>query len=144
MTTLNQIKNLFIDFFEKHGQITTVLYLDDYDFNADRNLSYPVVNIEYKDSNIRGKETSHSFAITLVDLVDQNIEGHEDEIYSDMLLIAEDFFSWAQESYDFNFQKSVNIQKIQDDMGDRTSGLFFRFQVTVIRSQNICSIPKKA
>lgn len=143
MKTLNQIKHLLLEFFNSHGQVASVLYLDDFDFNSERNLTYPAVNIEYIDSTVRNKETLHSFKVVLADLVNQNIDGHEDEIFSDLLLIAEDFFTWAQESYDFDFQKSVNIQKFQDDTGDRTSGLVYRFQLKVIRSQNICSIPKK-
>jgi len=54
-----------------------------------------------------------------------------------MLLIAEDFFSWAQDSEGWNFQKFL------DDAGDRTSGIVFKVSLNVIRSQNTCQIPLK-
>ena len=92
MKTLNQIKYLLINFFETHGQINSTHYEDDFDFNAERKLKYPVSNIEYIESNVSGKQTTHSYKIVLADLVDQNIKGHEDEIQSDVLQIAEDFF----------------------------------------------------
>lgn len=139
--TLNQIKFLLIEFFEHHGQTNSVLYCDDFDFNAERNLIYPVTNIEYLESNISGKNNTHSYKIILGDLYDQNIKGHADEIQSDMMKIAEDFFSWAQDFEGFDFQKSVNIQKFVDDTDDRTAGLVFKFQLGTIRSQNTCSIP---
>ena len=43
---------------------------------------------------ISGKKTMHYFKVLLADLVDQNLKGHEDEIQSDMLQIAEDFFTF--------------------------------------------------
>ena len=67
--------------------------------------------------------------------------GIEDEIYSDMILIAEDFFAWAQEKEGFDFSKQVNIQKFVDATGDRTSGIIFKVQLSTIRSQNVCAIP---
>jgi len=143
MLTLNQIKYKLIAFFENHAQIKDVKYEDDFDFSAERNLVYPICNIEYLSSTVSGKETSHSFKIVLGDLYDVNIKGQSDEIQSDMLLIAEDFFSWAQDFEGFNFQKSVTIQKFVDDKSDRTSGIVFRVSLTVIRTQNTCQIPSK-
>lgn len=131
-----------IDFFKAHKQINDVCYGDKRDFNANRNLTYPAINIEYMESNTNGKKLTHIMNMTLADLADENIEGIEDEIYSDMLLVAEDFFAWAQEQEGFDFNKSVNIQKFVDDMGDRTSGINFKVQLSTIRSQNVCAIPK--
>jgi hypothetical protein len=88
-----------------------------------------------------GKLTTHSYNIVLADLYDTNIKGHADEIHSDMLLIAEDFFSWAQEEDGFIFTKAANIQKFIDDADDRTAGLSLKIQIATMRSQNICAIP---
>ena len=143
MLSLNQIKYQLIGFFDNHAMLNTTKYEDDFNFNAERHLVYPICNIEYLSSTVSGKETKHNFKIVLGDLADANIIGQADEIQSDMLLIAEDFFSWAQEFEGFNFQKSVNIQKFIDDMNDRVSGIVFQIQLAVIRSQNICAIPTK-
>jgi len=140
MKTLNQLIYLLTGFFESHAQINQSCYEDDFNFNAERKLSYPDSNIEYLESNISGKTTSHLYQVTLADLYSEDIKGHADEIQSDLMLVAEDFFAWAQEQNDFTFQRSVNIQKFTDD---RTAGLTFRVQLMDIRSQNKCAIPLK-
>lgn len=138
---LKEIKNRLVTFFENHAQINDVVFEDDFDFNAERSLTYPVVNIEWLGSNANGKLNTHSYQIVLSDLVDENIKGHEDEIYSDMMLIAEDLFAWLQEQEGFDFKSNVAIKKITDDGDDRTSGLSFTIQLSTIMSQNVCAIP---
>ena len=90
---------------------------------------------------MNGKLTTHSYNIVLADLYDASLNGHADEIHSDMLLIAEDFFSWAQEQNGFLFNKAANIQKFIDDADDRTAGIVLKFQLATMRSQNVCDIP---
>ena len=46
--TLNQIKKILIAWFQNHADINTVCYIDDFDFNSERNIIYPVSNIEYR------------------------------------------------------------------------------------------------
>ncbi|MBC7424973.1 MAG: hypothetical protein H7321_00445 [Bacteroidia bacterium] len=143
MKKLNQLKNILTTWFENHRQISSVYYSDDFDFNAERNINYPVSNIEWMESNVNGKKTTHTYKIILADLLDDNIKGHEDEIFSDMMLIAEDLFAWAQDEEGFEFSKSINIQKFVDDAGDRTAGITFRIQISTVRSQNVCASPMK-
>jgi hypothetical protein len=80
--------------------------------------------------------------VVLGDLTDENVEDIDDEIFSDMVLIAEDFFSWLQEEDGFTSRKSSNIQKFIDDTHDRVSGLVVRIDLSVVSSQNECAIPK--
>lgn len=141
MLTLNQIKKLMIDFFNAHKQIKDVKYCDDFDFAADRTLNYPVNNIEYLNSNISNRTINHAFKIVLGDLMNDNIDGIEDEIYSDMLLVAEDFFAWIANQEGFSFNKTSSINKFVDDKGDRVAGIVFTITLAVIRTQNICIIP---
>ena len=141
MQTLNSLKQILIAFFEQHKQIKAVKYEDDFNFNAERALEYPVCNIEYAESNLTNKKLAHTYKIILGDLVDVNIEGHEDEIYSDLMLIAEDFFAWLQYQEGFEFIKSSSIQKFSDDTSDRVSGFTFRITLSLIRTANICIIP---
>lgn len=141
MLTLNQLKNKLVEFFNAHRQLNTVCYGDDFDFNAERSLVYPVCNIEYTDSIMADKFTTHNYLITLSDLYDPNIKGHSDEIQSDMMGIGEDFFRWASESYDFEFIKSVRTKKFVDDADDRTSGISFNVQISVVRGTGVCAIP---
>ena len=60
-----------------------------------------------------------------------------------MLQVVEDLFTWLQFQEGFNFTKSTNIQKFVDDTHDRVSGIVFRMNLEVIRSQNECAIPTK-
>ncbi len=128
-------------FFESHAQIKTVKYENDFDFNSERNLTYPVANIDYLESNLSDKMISHYFLIQLADQTDNNVIGIDDEIVSDLQLVAEDFFTWLQYQKGFTFSKSTNIQKLLDDTHDRVSGITFRITLSVRRSQNECSIP---
>lgn len=141
--TLNQLKYRLIQFFEGHAQINQTVYADDFDLNAERNLLYPVVNLEWLNSNINNKVTNHRYKITIGDKVDENLEGIEDEVFSDSMLIAEDFFSWLQVQEGFNFNKISSIQKFSDDTRDRVSGIVFQIELAVVRPQNECSIPNK-
>ena len=141
MLTLNKLKEQLIQFFTAHKQINDVKYCDDFDFAADRNLNFPVCNIEYMNSNIANRSINHIFKIVLGDLMNDNVEGIEDEIYSDMLLVAEDFFAWLGNHNDFSFNKTSSINKFVDDKGDRVAGIVFTVTLAVIRTQNICLIP---
>lgn len=141
MLTLNQIKYKLIEFFNSHAQINQVVYSDDFDFNAERNLNYSLVNIEYLDSNISNRLMNHRFKFVIADLLNTEIEGHSDEIVSDCLQIAEDFFAWLYDQPEWSFNKSSSIQKFADDTSDRTSGVVFIVTLGVIRKQNSCEAP---
>lgn len=142
MLTLNQIKHTLIAWFNNHAQINNVTYESDFDFNAERNLIYPVVNIEYKYSNTSDKLINHLYLITIADLTDPNILGHDDEILNDTTLIAEDFLAWLQSQEEgLIFSKSSSIQPFYSDTHDRVSGITLGVTISVIRSQNTCQIP---
>ena len=66
---------------------------------------------------------------------------NKEKVEPDMMLIAGNFFAWAQDYEGFDFDKAVNIQKFSDGASDRTAGTVFRIQLTTIRSQNTCAIP---
>ncbi|MDO9374551.1 MAG: hypothetical protein Q7T76_09040 [Ferruginibacter sp.] len=141
MKTLNQIKETLKYFFKNHEQLNTTVYGDDFDFQAEREIKYPVAHIEYLNSIAADKTNTHSYRITLSDLVDQNLSGHEDEILSDMMLIAEDLYTWAADNDGFIFIKNIAFEKFLDDAHDRTSGIVFNIQLATIMRQNTCAIP---
>src|SRR5690348_66580 len=126
MLTLNQLNKKLTQFFQNHKQINQVIFSSDFDFASNRSLSYPVVNIEYMDASIQGDKVNHNYKVVIADLIDTNVEGSEYEIISDASLIAEDFFTYLQTCiYDFDFNRSSNIQNFTDDNGDRTAGIVF-------------------
>ena len=95
------------------------------------------------DGDLDGGKITHSYKLLLADLIDLKIPSNENEVLSDMLLIADDFIAWAQEQEGFEFNKSVNIQKFSNDANDRTAGIVFRFSLATILSHNACAIPIK-
>lgn len=143
MKTLNELKQILIDYFQNHAWINSVYYMDDFDFNAERSIDYPVVNIEYVNSNINDKVFNHFFKVVIADIVEPDNTEQEDNVHSDALQVAEDFFTSLNEIEGVIFNKISSINKFTDDTGDRACGIVFTFTLGVIRPQNRCVIPTK-
>lgn len=143
MITLNQIKSKLVTFFKNHAQVNTVFYGDNYNFAAENAIVYPAANIEYLQSNLADRKIVHNYKVTICDLDNQNLNQYQDEIFSDCMQIADDFFSYLYTEYDFEFTKSTSIQNFVDNNRDRTAGLVFTVALAVIRPQNECVTPIK-
>ena len=143
MLTLNQIKIILLAWFNNHAQINSTYYEDDFDFNAERNILYPVCNIEYLNSVLNDKVTSHIFKIVIGDITEPDNHDMEDEVFSDSLQVAEDFFTYLQNFEGFMFNKNATLNKFVDDTGDRVTGVVFTISLGVIRPQNWCDTPTK-
>lgn len=143
MLTLNNIKGILKTYFNSHALINSVYYEDDFDFNAERSIDYPVANVEYLNSNISDKTMNHNFKIVLADLTEPENNEMEDNIHSDSLQIAEDLFTYLQNYEGFSFNKSSTINKFTDDTSDRATGIVFTIQLSVVRPQNRCNTPIK-
>jgi hypothetical protein len=141
--TLNNFKSLLKTWFQNHAQINSVYYCDDFDFNAERSIDYPTVNIEYLNSAINDKEMNHIFKIVIADITKPDDTEMEDNIISDSLQIAEDFFTYLQNAEGFRFNKTSSLQKFVDDTADRAAGIVFTITLSVIRPQNWCNTPTK-
>ena len=141
MLTLNQLKLILKDFFESHGMINSVYYFDDFDFAAERNISYPVANISYLNSNMSTKTLNHNFKVVIADICQPDNNDMQDNIHSDSLQVAEDFFTFLQNYEGFNLKRTTSINKFNDSNGDRTSGIVFTITLEVIRPMNWCNKP---
>lgn len=142
MLTLNQLKIILTDYFNNHQLINSVYYQDDFDFNAESSIDYPVCNIEYLNSNITNTVMNHNFKIVIGDITVPDNTTMEDMIHSDSLGVAEDFFTFLQNTYDgIIFDRVSSIQKFTDDMGDRVCGIVFTIKLGTIRKQSICDTP---
>jgi len=145
MLTLNNIKKILVDWFNNHAQINSVYYEDDFNCNAERNILYPVCNIEYKYSNINDRTVNHVFLIAIGDITEPDNHDMEDEVYSDSLQVAEDFFTFLQNAeLGFWFNKVTTLTKFVDDTGDRVCGVSFYLTISTIRRQNWCDTPIKS
>lgn len=141
MLTLNQAKKLLVDYFVGHAQIKQVIYGNDVEFNADRQISYPVCNIEYLNSDVTGKLLNYNYNIVISDITQPENTEMEDNVISDALQIAEDFLSYLEYTEGFIFNGSSSLEPFVDDTGDRTSGISFTVSIGTIRNQNWCNKP---
>ncbi|MFT3912232.1 MAG: hypothetical protein QM737_22585 [Ferruginibacter sp.] len=128
-------------FFQDHAQIHDTYYEDNFDFAAERHLNYPVSVIENIGSDVNDKFLSRTYNVTLVDRIDENIEGIEDEIYSDMEAIATDFITWVRYQMEWEYEKNINLVKVVDDGGDRVCGYSFQVTLKSIMPLKDCAIP---
>ena len=142
MITLNQIKKRLVAFLERHKQISDVIYSDEFDFAAERSLNYPVANIRYQSASVDNTLLNYRFRVIIVDRVSVDPES-EDEVFSDAILIANDFINFLFESQEWSFQRRTTLERISDSNGDRTSGVMFDFNLSVARNDSTCNAPLK-
>ncbi|MCZ2338183.1 MAG: hypothetical protein LC127_08265 [Chitinophagales bacterium] len=141
MLTLNQVKKILVDYFVGHAQIKQVIYGNDVEFNADRQINYPACNIEYLNSDVSGKLLNYNYKIVLADISNPDDDEMSDNIISDALQIAEDFLSYLEYTEGFIFNGSSNLEPFLDDTGDRTTGIVFTLAIGTIRNSNWCNKP---
>ena len=144
MLTLNELKILLKTFFENHGMINSTFYLSNFDFSAERNISYPVANVNYLSTNMTKKTFNHNYKITIADICEADNYEMEDNTHSDSLQVAEDFFTFLQNYQGLTLTRTSTLTKFVDDKGDRTSGIVFSLTLEVIRPMNICNQPLKS
>jgi len=146
MITINQYKKLIEDFFKQHYQINTVVTGNEFDFNADSDIVYPVAHIEYITQNIRTTTITNQFLVTIADLFDPNLPTSELDIYNDCNLIAADcldyFSNQIEEQYEV--QENVSFQKFTNGNVDRVAGCVFSLNFDQFRVADASIIPIKS
>lgn len=146
--SLNKLKTFLQQFFEQHGMINSVYYMNDFDFSAQRNIVYPCVNIEYVNTSMSKKTFDHSFKIIIADLCQPDNNEHQDNIHSDSLQVAEDFFTYLQNfdgttEFNFDLKRTSTLNPFIDDKGDRCAGIVFTLSLAINRPMNWCNTPTK-
>ena len=146
MLSLNQIKQRLIDFFEGHAQINTVIYADDFDFNAYPDIVYKVVHIQPVNTIVRTNEIIHQFKIMIADIEDPLNATSEFDLYSDCELIANDFLAFfGDDDYpDIIMDTNTTFQPFSESGTDRTAGVVFTAAIRQTRYINPCTIPTQA
>jgi hypothetical protein len=136
--TLNQVLIEIKNYFESHPLINDVLLsLDDSELNSINSLTYPIVDIQYVDTDVLEKRFQHNLKIIIADLTNPNVAGIDFEIFSDTIQIAGDFIQWLETNYDFDWIKTTNLQPFTDSNVDRTSGVVFNLGVYTWINKNI-------
>lgn len=130
-------------FFQSHQQINTVKTGNQFNFNADSNIVYPVSHIEYLGSNTTDSARVYSFFITIADIFDPNLEEHEEDIYSDTTDIANDVIDWfsSQIQTEYTLQENVRINKFNNGHTDKVCGVQINLVFTEFRTVDACIIP---
>lgn len=141
MITLNQIKHTISSFFTSHKQVRHFFYGDANKYSGIVNKDFISVNCEYISSTLSGKALNHSFRISIADRIDPNHQEQEDEVISDAILIANDFFAFIDLQEEILFTKSSSLQPFSDDNRDRTAGIVFTLILQVQRKANNCITP---
>jgi hypothetical protein len=128
--TLNQVIASIKQYFKNHPLIEDVMVsLGDDDLNAVTGLKYPLVDIQYLDTDVVDKRFQHNLKIIIGDLTNPNVTGIDFEIYSDCLQIAGDFFQWLEDNFDFDYIRNTNVQPFTDSNVDRVSGVVFNIGI---------------
>jgi hypothetical protein len=128
--TLNQVIASIKQYFKNHPLIEDVMVsLGDDDLNAVTGLKYPLVDIQYLDTDVVDKRFQHNLKIIIGDLTNPNVTGIDFEIYSDCLQIAGDFFQWLENNFDFDYIRNTNVQPFTDSNVDRVSGVVFNIGI---------------
>lgn len=142
--TLNQYKKILMNFFQNHLQINTVLFGNQYDFNANENIVYPVANIRFLDSSTNGTSIIDRFEFVIADLQDDEDDDSEFEIINDVTQIAYDLVNYLnKEEFAFLFQVSTvtTINNFSERNTDITAGVTFAVNLTQQRIINPCNVP---
>lgn len=142
--TLNQYRKILTAFFGSHLQINTTLFGNDYDFNGNENITYPVANIRYLDSSTNNTSIIDRFEFTIADLQNREDDNAEFEIVNDTTLIAYDLINYLNdERFAFQFQVSnvTTINPFSEKNTDITAGVNFAVNFTQQRIINPCNVP---
>lgn len=142
--TLNQYRKILTAFFDSHLQINTTLFGNDYDFNANENIVYPVANIRFLDSSTNNTSIIDRFEFTIADLQDREDDDAEFEIINDATQIAYDLINYLNdERFAFQFQVSnvTTINNFSEKNDDVTAGVNFAVNLTQQRIINPCNVP---
>lgn len=142
--TLNQYRKILTAFFDSHLQINTTLFGNNYDFNANENVVYPVGNIRYLDSSTNNNSIIDRFEFTIADLQDTEDDDAEFEIINDATLIAYDLINYLNDerfAFDFQVSSVTTINPFTEKNTDITAGVNFTVNLTQQRIINPCNVP---
>lgn len=141
MVNVLTYKDLIVDFFNSHLQINTVLVGDKKSITKDRNIVYPLANVEYLDKQIRNNDDVYRFEIVIASLSNEDIEL---SVINDCNQIGDDLITHFEDTdrfEDLEVFTNVTMKPFTDSFGDRVSGVTFVVSMTGFREACYISIP---
>ena len=141
MVNVLTYKDLIVDFFNSHLQINAVLVGDKKSITKERNIVYPLANIEYLDKQIRNNDDVYRFEIIIASLSNEDIEL---SVINDCNLIGDDLVTYFEDTdrfEDLEIFTNVTLKPFADSFGDSVSGVTFVVSMTGFREACKLSIP---
>lgn len=141
MVNVLTYKDLIVDFFNGHLQINTVLVGDKKSLTKQRNIVYPLANVEYLDKQIRNNDDVYRFEIIIASLANEDIELN---VVNDCNLIGDDLVTYFEDTdrfEDLEIFTNVTFKPFADSFGDRVAGVTFVVSMRGFREACKLSIP---
>lgn len=140
--TLNQVIKVFENFATAHKQINSFGFGDVWEIASSGTVNYPLMWTELQPSLIKRNVTEYKLRIILMDLVHKG-EGNENEVLSDMMLIAQDVIDELKHpDYTFRYtDEEVAIEDFTERFDDEVTGVVFDVVIGVKRPSDRCAIP---
>ncbi len=87
MNEVSELLNFIIDWFKDHPLVNTITLLSDYDLDTQKENIYPLVNINYKESDPLESEVIGYFEITIVQQREKSGKVEDSKLQFDTNLI---------------------------------------------------------
>lgn len=142
IVTFNKIVKAFKDISDAHYQVNSFGIGDVWEIATSGTITYPLVWAVPQDSTLNGKIYSSNFTLVFMDLVHKD-ERNENEVLSDMELVAMDFVAQLQKpDYDFDFKpESISFKRFTERFDDEVSGVAVDITIRVPYIFDRCAIP---
>lgn len=146
MYTLNQILNKLQTISTDHKQINYFGNGDLWELvenNTISGITYPMMWATIGSANIVGKTLFQSISLYFCDLVNKD-ESNENEVLSDMQLVALDVLALLQDSTDYdNFMVDISatLQPFTERFEDELSGWVMDIQFKQSYTSDQCQVP---
>ena len=147
MLTLNEIQKLLTDFADAHNQIAAHGTGDFAELNPTER-SYPLMWIQYVESEADDGVKSDTFRVGILDRVNAGEEGqddqyHELEVLSDTQLIALDLLAYFVQGQQTEYwsARATNLLPATEQFDDRIAGHFIDITVSQNWDHSKCQIP---
>lgn len=144
MIKYKEIIDAFKYFCDKHRQINTFYSGQEWDFQTEDNF-YPAFIAIPQPSSITEGEIVLNFNIFICDIMHKEIINKvTDDIYSDMLLIVQDFVSFFNDNESFDFKldtKNVTIEPFEEKIDDVLCGWSANININYRFGMSDCGLP---
>lgn len=135
--SLNQITDALLTFARSHGQINTARFCAPYQWHGDKTNLYPLLAFDLVSVRKVPNQLAYNFELYVSDRAE---EGHESEVLSDAILIANDVLSWLG-NQEFYLDGEPQMTPFVDDTADVLAGVRMEFTVRATVPLDRCAIP---